>query len=296
MESPPRRANKSADQQIGYGKLGQAGFTWPKTRLLIVFLAVLNTVLLIVAVVIGINCVRAKDSSSQASHSAATQLISELRDLRGNHSDMLEAVEEAKEELRLTIKNYTQITATTKQLRAVNEAYQKQIETLRVERTSLQKNVSSLEGTCGRCPPNWYFRNSSCYYFSCLISPTVKKNWHESRDYCKSRGGDLAVVDNKKEQDFLSEGIKSFFGSSSSWTKGSWIGITDVVNEGTWVWINNVTETEKRYWMDGEPNNHGLEGEDCVCIIYSSQTPWKTWFDAKCNDHKLHWICEMPPK
>ncbi|XP_019940818.1 CD209 antigen-like protein E [Paralichthys olivaceus] len=298
MVSLQRRANNGADQgfSIGYGLFGRAGSTCPNIRLVILCLGLLNAVLLIVAVVIGINCAKVKGSSSEVIHSAATQLISELKDLRSNHSDMLEATEEAKEELRSAIKNYTRVKATTEQLAAINKGYQRQIETLRLEKKSLQSNISLLEGTCGRCLPNWALHNSSCYYFSCLKSPSVKKTWHESREDCISRGADLVVIDNQKEQEFVTEGIKSFFSPRGGWTRGSWIGITDIEKEGTWVWLNNVTEVEKRYWMDGEPNNHGVQGENCVCIIYSSKNPWKTWFDAKCDEHEVHWICEMPSK
>ncbi|XP_053290874.1 uncharacterized protein LOC128451126 [Pleuronectes platessa] len=295
MESPQRRTNHHVGELLSgdYSKFAAGGFTWPNTRLVILCLALLNAVLLIVAVVIGINCAKVKESSYQVSHSAATQLISELSDLRSNHSDMLEATEDVKAELRSAFKNYAQLQVTTEQLTAANKDYRRHVETLRLEKTSLQFNLSALEGTCGRCLPSWTFRNSSCYYFSCLQSTTAKKNWHDSREDCISRGADLVVIDNQKEQEYVTNCIRSYYGQGG-WVRGSWIGLTDIVTEGTWIWINNVTEVEKRYWKDGEPNNHGPEGENCCSIGYASTNPWKTWVDAKCEEHKLHWICEMP--
>ncbi|XP_060939362.1 C-type lectin domain family 6 member A-like isoform X2 [Limanda limanda] len=295
MESPQRGTNNHAGELLkgDYSKFAPGGPTWLNTRLVILCLGLLNAVLLIVAVVIGINCAKVKESSYQVSHSAATQLISELSDLRSNHSDMLEATEDAKAKLRSAFKNDAQLQVTTQQLTAANKDYRRQVETLRVEKTSLQTNVSVLGGTCGRCLSNWTFHNSSCYYFSCLKTPTAKKNWHESREDCISRGADLVVINNQKEQEYVTNGIRSYFGHSD-WVKGSWIGLTDIVKERTWVWINNVTEVEKRYWKAGEPNNHGPGGEDCLCIIYASTNPWGTWVDAKCKEHKLSWICERP--
>jgi len=54
--------------------------------------------------------------------------------------------------------------------------------------------------------------------------------------------------------------------------------------------------TSFRYWMDGEPNNHGAHGEDCGVVVYSSDNPWKTRFDGGCHKFKIHWICETPSR
>lgn len=51
----------------------------------------------------------------------------------------------------------------------------------------------------------------------------------------------------------------------------------------------------RRYWIDGEPNDHGIVGEDCGAIFNRGRAR-KTWFDAKCQTHKFEWLCEMQPK
>lgn len=56
------------------------------------------------------------------------------------------------------------------------------------------------ENSCDKCTPGWILFNSSCYFFSSTESSTVKRNWHESRMDCVSRGSDLAVIDNQQEQ------------------------------------------------------------------------------------------------
>ncbi|XP_050934304.1 uncharacterized protein LOC108892423 [Lates calcarifer] len=293
MENLQRRANDSSDKHLhaAYRIFGQGGSTCPNNRLIILCLGLLNAVLLIVAVVIGINCAKVKDGSHQVSHSAATQLINELNDLRSNHSDVIESAEQAKKALEREVKNHAELKMKIEQQRTINDGYQKQIEALRAEKTNLQSNISALEGSCGGCLPGWPLFNSTCYFFSYSESTSVKKNWPDSRADCVRRGADLVVIDNQEEQVFVSDNIKIGY---NEWTTGHWIGLTDIETEGTWVWINNVTEVEERYWADGEPNNHGPRGENCAITVYRHTNPWKTRYDGKCDEHQLYWMCEMP--
>ncbi|GAA6213656.1 CD209 antigen-like protein B isoform X1 [Lates japonicus] len=271
----------------------KGGSTFPNNRLIILCLGLLNAVLLIVAVVIGINCAKVKDSSLQVPHSAATQLIIELNYLRSNHSDVIEAAEQAKKALEREVKNHAQLKVIIQQHRTINDDYQRQIEPLQAEKSILQSDISAFEGSCGRCLPGWTLSNSTCYFFSYSESTSVKKNWPDSRADCIRRGGDLVVIDNLEEQVFVSDNIKIGY---NEWTTGHWIGLTDLETEGTWVWINNVTEVEQRYWADGEPNNHGVRGENCALAVYRHTNPWKTRFDGKCDEHQLYWMCEMPSR
>ncbi|XP_071354398.1 CD209 antigen-like protein E [Trachinotus anak] len=286
--------NKDEHSHSSYGIFGQGRNR--SNKWVILCLGLLNIVLLTVAVVLGINCAKVKEGSLQVSHSAATQLINELNYLRSNHSDVIEAEEEAKKALERAIKNHAQLKVQIQQLTTINDGYQRQIEALKTEKTNLKSNISALEGTCGKCLSGWILFNSSCYFFSYTESSTVIKNWPDSRADCISRGADLVVIDNPEEQTFVSDNIKILKGRRGNWESGFWIGLTDIETEGTWVWINNVTEVEQRYWVDGEPNNHGQRGEDCGLAVYRATNPWKTWFDGKCEDHRFHWICEMPSR
>ncbi|XP_053191391.1 C-type lectin domain family 4 member M-like [Scomber japonicus] len=290
MENLQKRIN--FNRYFRYEIFGQGGSPFPNYRLLILCLGLLNAVLLITAVAIGIKCARVKEASLQAPHSAATQLINELNFLRSNHSDVIEAEEEAKKALEAAIKNHAQLKVQIEQQKTINDDFQRQMEALSTEKTSLQTNISALERTCGKCLTGWALFNSSCYFFSYTESKTVKKNWHESRADCISRGADLVVIDNLEEQKYVSGNIDSMRSAADVWQSGFWIGLTDTEVEGTWVWINNVTDVEQRYWMDGEPNNL-RQGEDCAVAVYSNINPWKTRFDARCIFKKFHWICEM---
>ncbi|XP_017269151.1 CD209 antigen-like protein C [Kryptolebias marmoratus] len=274
-----------------YKMFGRDGSSCANYRVIILCLGLLNAVLIISAVVLGVSCARIKENSLQVSHSAASQLIGELTFLRSNHSDVIEAKEEAKRALDMAIKNHTQLKEQIKQQEIMIDGYQRQLKALRAEKTSLQANISALDGSCGRCPSGWTVFNSSCYFFSYTESSSRKKNWNDSRADCLRRGSDLIVIDNQEEQKFVSHTIEDMKSGRDVWSNGFWIGLTDMDAEGTWTWINNVTEVESRYWMDMEPNNlHN--GEDCAVATYGPENPWKTRYDARCMVKQLQWICE----
>ncbi|KAM9842958.1 uncharacterized protein ACBR49_014339 [Aulostomus maculatus] len=260
-------------------------------RLILLCLGLLNVILLIAAIAIGSNCANVRQVFLQVSHSVTAELIDELNYLHGNYSQAVKDEEEAKMALQTAIKNHEQLKQQIEEKRTLNNDQQKKMEALRMEKTNLQTNMSLLEGTCGKCPPGWKLLNSSCYFFSYNESPNDKRHWQESRDDCIHRGADLIVVNNPEEQKFVSGIIDGMKTSHNTWDDGFWLGVTDIETEGHWVWINNVTETEQRYWMEGEPNNGG-QSEHCGVALSSRYNPWKTRYDGRCNRKNLHWICE----
>lgn len=46
-----------------------------------------------------------------------------------------------------------------------------------------------------RCPADWRYINSKCYFLS-----TEKRTWENSRKYCQSKGADLVVIESEQEQ------------------------------------------------------------------------------------------------
>lgn len=87
---------------------------------------------------------RVKEVSLHVSHSAVAKVINELDDLRSNHSDVMEAEAEAKSALDSAIKNHDQLKAQITEKEATNENYQKQLEVLLKEKSTLQANLSAL--------------------------------------------------------------------------------------------------------------------------------------------------------
>uniref|UniRef100_A0A8C2AEY2 C-type lectin domain-containing protein n=1 Tax=Cyprinus carpio TaxID=7962 RepID=A0A8C2AEY2_CYPCA len=95
------------------------------------------------------------------------------------------------------------------------------------------------------------------YFFS-----SEMKNWTESRRYCRERGADLIIINNRGEE--VSERLC-------------------VLMKRAWKWVDGSTLTSG-FWISGEPNSYmGLE-EDCVVASYG-------WNDCPCNG-AFRWICE----
>ncbi|XP_076017689.1 uncharacterized protein LOC143009556 [Genypterus blacodes] len=273
---------------------GEEAAAFPHQRLVLLGLGLLNAALLIAAVVIGIQCARSTDSSLLISRAAATPFLVEFSYLRTNLSGVIQARDEAQRTLQEEIKKRVKIEQQTEQQKVVNDGLHLQIEVLRLGRTKLRSNKTLMEQSCGRCLPGWRFLNGTCYFHSYAESDD-KKNWHDSREDCISRGADLVVIDDWEEQQTLNDHFLAPAHTQVWWEVGFWIGLTDEEREGTWVWINNVTQEEPLYWIDGEPNNHGVQGENCAAF-YSSGNPRKTWYDGKCHHHHFYWMCETAPR
>ncbi|XP_073339851.1 uncharacterized protein [Pagrus major] len=266
--------------------------TFSQHRVVILSLGLLNAVLLLTAAVIGIYCAKAQNDFLQGPNSVATSLILEKNYLR-NHSGINKAKLEAQTALVKERANHIQLKMQVKQQKALTDSFQGQIETLQAQRANLQTNKTTLEENCGRCRPGWIVLKSSCYYFSSRDVSNSKKNWLDSRADCIKQGGDLLVINNLEEQQFMNDNLPKL-SFSIWWQNGYWIGLTDVVMQGTWVWVNNKTEVETMYWRTGQPNPTGSQSGNCAAFYYYADNV-KTWYNGNCHDHQFNWICEMEP-
>ncbi|XP_065146742.2 uncharacterized protein [Paramisgurnus dabryanus] len=113
------------------------------------------------------------------------------------------------------------------------------------------------------------------YKFSFYFISSEKKNWIESRRYCREKEADLIIINNKEEQDLF---------KNRSEADSIWIGLTDSDEEGKWKWVDGSTLTTS-FWdtvIHKEPN--GKTKENCVV----SYTPG--WADFSCTK-TFKWIC-----
>nr|XP_055064556.1 CD209 antigen-like protein A [Misgurnus anguillicaudatus] len=97
----------------------------------------------------------------------------------------------------------------------------------------------------------WLYYQSSLYFIS-----SEQKSWTESRRYCRERGADLIIINNKEEQDFIQK--------IQSGTEYTWIGLSDSDEEGRWKWVDGSTLMNSSFWASEEPN--GGRRENCALI------------------------------
>ncbi|KAB5515148.1 hypothetical protein PHYPO_G00250700 [Pangasianodon hypophthalmus] len=142
-------------------------------------------------------------------------------------------------------------------------------EKLQMEKDALQKKLTAIDS---QSKEGWRCFCSGVYYIS-----TEQKTWSESRQDCRSRGGDLVIINSREEQEFI---IKQLGNTKA------WIGLSDIDTEGVWKWVDG-TRLTTAYWGDGEPNNVG--DEDCAEMLSSHIS--KSWNDRLCSA-QLPWICE----
>ncbi|XP_036420096.1 C-type lectin domain family 4 member E-like [Colossoma macropomum] len=140
---------------------------------------------------------------------------------------------------------------------------------LQKEKETLQKKLSELE------------QEKNTFRYSFYYTSTEKKSWSASRQYCRDRGADLAIIKSREEQEF----INKVFGSTEAW-----IGLTDSHTEGVWKWVDNSALTTK-FWFEGEPNDY--EGiEDCAVSRYKGAGSERvsTWADYPCNHDTIIFV------
>ncbi|XP_023696791.2 CD209 antigen-like protein C [Paramormyrops kingsleyae] len=181
---------------------------------------------------------------------------------------------------------------------AVNSAEKKQ-QVLAAERDQLLSNQSVLSAerdqlkntytSCNHiknqlvnrvCPKGWSLDVSiNCYYVS-----NGTKSWNDSREDCRQKGADLAIIRSPQEQAFIVN-LKGSF----------WIGLSKNEKDRTWKWVDGkAAPTKNGYWNPGQPDNHqGIER--CVesSRFYLPNTQ-KGWNDLPCQN-KMPWICQKQP-
>ncbi|XP_077592286.1 macrophage mannose receptor 1 [Stigmatopora nigra] len=138
----------------------------------------------------------------------------------------------------------------------------------------------------GGCAPEWQSFQGKCYKFE----GADRKTWQESREYCKTQGGNLVSIVNEKEQAFLTTQMLKY-GSDL------WIGMNDVNWEMHFVWTDGrgVSYTN---WAKGHPTSmpngrHALYEEtfDCVVMVGSVARQKGLWKVDDCGG-KRGFICK----
>ncbi|XP_039668064.1 CD209 antigen-like [Perca fluviatilis] len=194
-------------------------------------------------------------------------LVKECDELRTSYTSKVQE----KNELESSCKNAT---VEKELLQMKNGNLTAERDELRAELEKLKK-IASVSGR--KCPTGWNRFEYSCYFTS-----IGKKNWTRSREYCQSKGADLAIIKSQEERRF----INGLYSSD----KEVWIGLTDEGVEGHWVWVDGTPLTTA-YWDKGQPNSYSGRNQDCV-EFWHRATGYGDWNDENCNIEQ-NFICEM---
>ncbi len=142
---------------------------------------------------------------------------------------------------------------------------------------TLVDEASAQNTTCDGCTLGE--RNGHAYAYCPQALPFA-----QARTTCQSFGGDLVVIEDMAENDFIvAEPTPATMGVG-----GFWIGLTDAAAEGTFVWVDGTAPTFTA-WNMGEPNDGGGD-EDCGEMSTTSGG----WNDVGCAMARA-FICEAAP-
>ena len=112
-------------------------------------------------------------------------------------------------------------------------------------------------------------------------------SWHQAEAFCVDKGGHLASIDSKYEQEQL-------IGLLKHESVTAWLGGSDEAVESQWTWIDG-TPWEEEHWDVEHLEPEGLLGENCLAV-------WKDhfrWADVDCEDqfdNVLGLLCRLPTK
>ena len=111
--------------------------------------------------------------------------------------------------------------------------------------------------------------------------------WEEASKYCKSRGGYLAVIESREEDDFL------FSYMVDSGRSEVYFGLSDAKSEGDWRWVDNKKSSYQNWGVndDGEIEpNKALDDEKYA--EYDASLISGRWNDCGFGRDTSAYICE----
>lgn len=248
-----------------------------------VSLAVLAAVLLIVDIGLGVHYKKLIDT--HLTFDDVNRMISEVYQLQDTYKTAVETLNSAKKQLDSELSRQTPTKWELDHQTKRTTEYAARIDQITKQIAEMKTHLPVITDNCRHCPPGWIFMQSVCYYFPDSEN-TIVKNWKQSREFCQTHGGDLAVIDSKDKEKSIVNFLRNNSNPHSIHTH--WIGLSDKEEEGTWKWVDG-THLVEAYWTEGEPSTVS-SNEDCVAV-YPSNNFFEAWMDNTCGTTKK-WICE----
>lgn len=215
---------------------------------------------------------------AETSHMDATTAKNALQDM---YNILVQATEQLNSSYNTLLNEKQELEKSCSAVRAERSSLLEKNGNLTAERDQLHLEVTRLNATIAakRCPSGWQSFQFSCYYTS-----GSKKNWRNSRDFCKNKGADLAIITSQEEMNF----INGLYSSD----KEVWIGLTDDGIEGHFRWVDGTPLNQTvTFWGSGQPNSFDGRNQDCV-EFWHRATGHGEWNDESCKIEQ-YWICEL---
>ena len=116
-------------------------------------------------------------------------------------------------------------------------------------------------------------------------------DWRGARARCVGWGGDLLIVDNELEWEWVKQRHRDL---TSDARHESWIGLSrDPLMDSGWLRVDGAASVFEDWWSDGwsrQPDNF-LSREDCVEMFYREEFDGR-WNDQQCSASRRYW-CEF---
>ncbi|XP_061432498.1 macrophage mannose receptor 1-like [Lethenteron reissneri] len=134
--------------------------------------------------------------------------------------------------------------------------------------------------TAGGCPSDWLPFGNKCYRFH--SNESEWDTWINSRNVCRTAGGDLVSINNWREQAFIVSNLAAVNGRM-------WIGLNDRNMEGRFLWTSGVPVLFTNWAPKSPRSTHSRQ--DCALLLATSKMEAVgQWEDVHC-DGKHGFIC-----
>ncbi|KAF5909583.1 C-type lectin domain family 4 member E-like, partial [Clarias magur] len=209
-------------------------------QLAAIVLGVLSAAFLFVIIGLSVHIYRVNDKYDDMSLNSSI-INSQLVQLQSDHRSLTESKNALQKKHDEDVQQIQTLQINLKRETDMRKTMNSQNQKLEEDKKKMQSQISTLEGGCGKCLPNWLLMNSTCFYFS-VSSVTPSQGWNGSRDDCKKKGADLVIIDSKEKQEFIVGSLKALrYNLPFSYSHGFWIGLKDDHTEGIWKWLNEST-------------------------------------------------------
>ncbi|XP_026577960.1 killer cell lectin-like receptor subfamily B member 1B allele C [Pseudonaja textilis] len=114
------------------------------------------------------------------------------------------------------------------------------------------------------CPKDWLLHENKCYWIS-----GEKQTWNESRDNCRAKDSELAILKEEAELHYIHHVTKG--------AQMLWIGLSANSKTRKWLWMDNspYNNKEKPNIMEAQGNSCGMvKGPKVISESCSAVTKW----------------------